>query len=172
MGDAERVTFRPELVAQTAFIAATAVVLGDVTLGEESSVWFQAVVRGDVAPITIGARTNIQDGAVLHADEGCPCTLGDGVTVGHNAIVHGCQVEDNVLIGMGSVVMNRSVIGRDSIIGVGAVVTEGTQIPPRSLVLGVPGKVRRQLDEQDLQQIAHAAQHYVANARRYWKSEE
>ncbi|MDH3717982.1 MAG: gamma carbonic anhydrase family protein [Planctomycetota bacterium] len=169
MAETDPVKFRPELVADSAFVARSAVIVGDVTLGDESSVWFNAVIRGDVAPIKIGPRTNVQDGAVLHADEGCPCTLGAGVTVGHNAIVHGCQVEDNVLIGMGSVVMNRAVIGRDSIIGVGAVVTEGTQVPPRSLVLGVPAKVKRELADSDLPQITHASEHYVQNARRYRK---
>ena len=142
----EQVKFRPEQVHPTAFIAKGAVVLGDVTLGEEASVWFNAV---------------------LHADEGFPTTLGEGVTVGHGAIVHGCTVEDNALIGMAGVVMNGAVVGRDSIVGVGAVVTEGAHIPPRSLVLGVPGKVIREVSEKDLQRIAHAAAHYVENAKRY-----
>ncbi len=163
----QRPEFRPEQVHPSAFIAKGAVVVGDVTIGEHSSVWFNAVLRGDVAAIRIGARTNIQDGAVLHADEGSPCVLGDGVTVGHGAIVHGCTVEDNVLIGMGSVVMDGATIGHDSIVGVGAVVTEGTQIPPRSLVLGLPAKVVREVGEKDLAAIAHAAEHYVENAKRY-----
>jgi len=142
-------------------------VLGDVTLGEQSSVWFQAVLRGDVAPIRIGCRTNIQDGSVLHADEGFPCTLGNDVTIGHRAIVHGCTVEDRVLIGMGAIVMNGAVIGHDSIVAVGAVVPEGMQIPPNSLAIGLPAKVRRSLEPKDHARIAHAAEHYVRNAERY-----
>jgi carbonic anhydrase/acetyltransferase-like protein (isoleucine patch superfamily) len=163
----DRPEYRPEQVHSSAYVAAGAVVVGDVTLGEQASVWFNAVLRGDVAAIRIGKRTNIQDGAVLHADEGFPCLLGDNVTVGHNATVHGCRIEDNVLIGMGSVIMNGVVVGRDSIVGVGAVVTEGTQIPPGSLVLGVPAKVRRPLEADDRARIAHAAAHYVENAKRY-----
>jgi carbonic anhydrase/acetyltransferase-like protein (isoleucine patch superfamily) len=167
MSDGDAVSFRPELVAASAFIAESAIVLGDVTLDEHSSVWFNAVLRGDEAPIRIGRRTNIQDGAVLHADRGFPCFVGDGVTVGHNAIVHGCRVEDDVLIGMGSVVMNGSVIGHHSIVGVGAVVTEGTTIPPHSLVLGVPARVARELASEDADRITQAAEHYVQNAARY-----
>ncbi|MCE9548442.1 MAG: gamma carbonic anhydrase family protein [Planctomycetia bacterium] len=158
---------RPELIDPTAFIAPGTVVLGDVTVGEQSSVWFLAVLRGDVAPIQIGRRTNIQDGAILHADAGFPCVLGDDVTVGHRAIVHGCRVEDRVLIGMGAVVMNGAVVGHDSIVAVGAVVLEGMQIPPGSLVAGVPARIKRKLEDKDRERIAHAAAHYVENARRY-----
>ncbi|MCE9555578.1 MAG: gamma carbonic anhydrase family protein [Planctomycetes bacterium] len=163
----DRPNFRPEQVAPSAFIADGAVVLGDVTLGEQSSVWFQAVLRGDVASIRIGSRTNIQDGCVLHADEGFPCMLGDDVTVGHRAIVHGCTIEDRVLIGMGAIVMNGAVIGHDSIVAVGAVVPEGMHVPPNSLAIGLPAKVRRTLEAKDHARIAHAAEHYVRNAERY-----
>jgi len=163
----DRPAFRLDLVAPSAFIAEGAVVLGDVTLGEQSSVWFQAVLRGDVAPIRVGARTNIQDGCVLHADEGFPCTLGDDVTIGHRAIVHGCTVEDRVLIGMGAIVMNGAVIGYDVIIAPGAVVPEGMHVPPNSLAMGLPAKVRRTLNPKDRARIAHAAEHYVQNAARY-----
>lgn len=163
----DKITFRSEQVHSSAFIAPGAFVLGDVTIGELSGVWFNAVLRGDVAAIEIGRRTNIQDGAVLHADDGYPCHVGDSVTIGHNAIVHGCTIADNVIIGMGSVVMNGVVVGEGSIVGVGAVVTEGTIIPPGSLVLGLPAKVIRSLDEQDRQRIAHAADHYVENAKRF-----
>ncbi len=165
--DSSPVRFQPELVAPSAFIAAGAVVVGNVTLAEQSSVWFQAVIRGDTAPIVVGARTNIQDGAVVHADEGFPCTLGDDVTVGHLAIVHGATVASAVMIGMRSVVMNGAVIGEQTIVGAGAVVTEGTVVPPRSLVLGMPGKVVRELRSDEIERIAKAAVHYVANARRY-----
>ncbi|MFP6693214.1 MAG: gamma carbonic anhydrase family protein [Pirellulales bacterium] len=159
--------FRAEQVHPSAFIAAGAVVLGDVTIGEGSSIWFHVVIRGDVDAIRIGDRTNVQDGTVVHADESLPCIIGNDVTIGHNAIIHGCTIEDNVLIGMGSVVMNGSVIGSGSIVGVGAVVTEGTIIPPRSLVLGLPAKVARTVTEKDADRIKHAAEHYVENARRY-----
>jgi carbonic anhydrase/acetyltransferase-like protein (isoleucine patch superfamily) len=159
--------FHPERVDPTAFIVPGAVVIGDVTLGPQSSVWFNAVLRGDVAPIRLGSCTNVQDGAVLHADEGFPCTLGDRVTVGHNAIVHGCRIEDNVMVGMGSVVMNGALVGQNSIIGVGAVVTEGTRIPPGSVVLGVPAEVKRAVEDRDRERITRAAAHYVEYARHY-----
>jgi len=167
----EKTEFRSELVDPTAFIAPTAVVVGDVRLGAESSVWFHAVVRGDSAPIRVGQQSNIQDLCVLHADPGFPCTLGDRVTVGHSAIVHGATVEDDCLIGMRSVVMNGATIGKGSIVAVGAVVTEGTIVPAGSVVMGVPAKVKRQVSEEDLQRIRHAANHYVENARRFKLSE-
>lgn len=157
---------RPELIDASAFIAPTAVVLGDVTIGPEASIWHGAVVRGDSDRIRIGAQTNVQDLCVLHADAGFPCTLGERVTVGHAAIVHGATVEDDVMIGMRSVVMNGARIGAGSIVAVGAVVTEGTVVPPRSVVMGVPGKVRRPAEETDADRIARAAQHYVEHARR------
>jgi carbonic anhydrase/acetyltransferase-like protein (isoleucine patch superfamily) len=164
------VAFRPELVDPTAFIAPGAVVLGDVTIGAESSVWFGAVLRGDVEAIRIGRRTNVQDGCILHADAGFPCILGDGVTLGHGAIVHGARVENHVLIGMRAVVMNGAVVGENSIVAVGALVTEGTVIPPGSLVIGLPGKRRGDVAPEHLAQIRHAADHYVENARRYRQS--
>jgi carbonic anhydrase/acetyltransferase-like protein (isoleucine patch superfamily) len=153
------------LVDPTAFIAPGAVVLGDVTIGPESSVWFGAVIRGDTAAIRIGAGTNVQDGCILHADEGFPCTLGDRVTLGHAAIVHGATVEDDCLIGMKAVVMNGARIGRGSIVAVGSVVTEGTIIPPGSVALGQPAKVRREATDRDRERIAHAAGHYVDAGR-------
>jgi carbonic anhydrase/acetyltransferase-like protein (isoleucine patch superfamily) len=162
--------FRPELVAPSAFIAAGATVLGDVTVGEESSIWFGAVVRGDCEAIRIGRRTNIQDLCVLHADPGYPCTLGDGVTVGHGAIVHGATVEDEVLIGMKAVVMNGAKVGRGSIVAVGAIVTEGMEIPPGSVVMGQPAKIKRLAEERDLNSIHHAAEHYVQAAKEYKKA--
>ena len=161
MVDPRNTRFRPELVDPTAWIAPTAVVLGDVTIGPESTVWYHAVIRGDTDAIRIGRGTNIQDGCVLHADPGVPCTLGDRVTVGHGAIVHGATVEDDCLIGMRAVVMNGAKIGRGSIVAVGAIVTEGTVIPPDSVAMGQPAKVKRQVSEQDLARIRHAAEHYV-----------
>jgi carbonic anhydrase/acetyltransferase-like protein (isoleucine patch superfamily) len=165
--DPTRIAFRPQQVHPTAFIAPGAVVLGDVTLEENSSVWFNAVIRGDSEAIRIGAGTNVQDGCVLHADPGHPCILGERVSLGHGAIVHGATVEDDVLIGMRAVVMNGARIGRGSIIGVGALVTEGAQIPPGSIVLGQPGKVTRPASERDLARIRHAAEHYIAASAVY-----
>ena len=153
------------------FVAGTASVIGDVTLGEGASVWYGAVVRADAEPITVGAGTNIQDGAVLHCDRGFPLVLGRDVTVGHSAIVHGATVCDRVMIGMHATVMNGSVIGEDSIIGAGALVTEGTVVPPGSLVLGVPGKVVRPATEEQRQLIRWDAQHYRELAQAHKKEE-
>ena len=164
--------FRPDLVAPSAFIAPGATVLGEVTIGEESSIWFGAVVRGDCEAIRIGRRTNIQDLCVLHADPGFPCTLGDGVTVGHGAIVHGATVEDEVLIGMKAVVMNGAKVGRGSIVAVGALVTEGMKIPPGSIAMGQPARVKRPAEERHLAQIRHAAEHYVQAAKEYKSKSE
>jgi carbonic anhydrase/acetyltransferase-like protein (isoleucine patch superfamily) len=159
--------FRPELTDCSAYIAPGAVVVGDVTIDRDASVWFNAVIRGDCAPIKIGDGTNVQDGAVLHADPGFPCTLGRGVTVGHGAVVHGATVEDNVVIGMRSVVQNGAVIGANSIVAVGAVVTEGTQVPPGSLVMGLPAKVKRGLEPHEIEMNRFSAQHYVENAKAF-----
>jgi carbonic anhydrase/acetyltransferase-like protein (isoleucine patch superfamily) len=159
--------FQRELIDPSVFIARGAVVLGDVTIGAESSVWFQAVIRGDTDAIRIGKQTNIQDSCVLHCDAGVPCTLGDRVTLGHGAIVHGATVGDDCLIGIRAVVLNRAVIGAGSLIAVGALVTEGVEIPPGSLVMGVPGRIVRQVTERDRERIRHAAQHYVEAARCY-----
>jgi carbonic anhydrase/acetyltransferase-like protein (isoleucine patch superfamily) len=159
--------FRPDLIAAGVLIAPGAVVLGDVTIGEQSSVWFNAVVRGDTEKIVIGRQTNVQDLCLLHADPGFPCTLGERVTLGHGAIVHGATVEDDCLIGMRAVVMNGAVIGRGSIVGVGAVVTEGRHYPPQSLILGTPGRVVRSIDEKDLERILRAADHYVTAAKEF-----
>jgi carbonic anhydrase/acetyltransferase-like protein (isoleucine patch superfamily) len=154
-------------LAADVYIAPGARIIGDVTIGEQSSVWFNAVLRGDTEAIRVGRRTNIQDNCVLHADPGFPCTLGDGVTVGHAAVVHGAIVGDNVVVGMHAVVMNGAQVGADSIIAVGAVVTEGTIIPPGSLVMGLPGKVKRQLTPEEIERNRASAAHYVENARRF-----
>ncbi len=170
--DDRRTVFRRDQAHATTFIAPGAVVVGDVTLAEDSSVWFNAVIRGDVEAIRIGRRTNVQDGAILHADEGLPCTLGDDVTVGHAAVVHGATVGDRVIVGIKSVVLNGVRIGEDSVIAAGAVIPEGTDIPPGSLVMGVPAKVRGQITEEHRQRIRHAAAHYVQNARRFRQASE
>jgi carbonic anhydrase/acetyltransferase-like protein (isoleucine patch superfamily) len=153
------------LIHPSAFIASTAVVLGDVTIGEDASVWYHAVIRGDVAPVSIGAETNIQDGAVVHVDTGVPCTVGRRVGVGHRVILHGCTIEDECLIGMGSVVLNEVRVGRGSVIAAGAVIPEGVSIPPGSLVMGVPGRVVRPVDAALHERIRSTWGHYVEMAR-------
>ncbi len=162
---------RPELIASSAWLAATATVLGEVHIGERSSIWFGAVLRGDVAAIRIGDDTNIQDLACLHADPDKPCTLGNRITMGHQAIVHGATIEDECLIGIGAIVLNDAHIGKHSIIGAGALVTEGKVIPPRSLVLGMPGKIVREVTDEDLERIEHGFRHYVAAAAQYKAAE-
>lgn len=159
--------FRPEQLHVSVFVAAGARIVGDVTIDEQSSVWFNAVLRGDTEPIRIGKRTNVQDLCVLHADPGFPCVLEDGVTLGHRAIVHGAVIEEDSLIGMGAIVMNGARVGAGSIIGVGAVVTEGVEVPPGSLVLGLPGKVRRQVTAEELANNRRIAGVYVARAKAY-----
>lgn len=132
-----------------AWAAHDADILGNVIIGDESSVWYHAVIRGDLAQIVIGSGTNIQDNAVIHADQGYPCTIGNGVTVGHSAIVHGCSIGSNTVIGMGSIVMNGAKIGEDCTIGAGSVVTENTVIPDGMLALGTPARVIRPLTEEE-----------------------
>ena len=154
-------------VAEDAWTAPTAVVVGAVTVSAQASLWFGAVARGEGGEIRIGARSNVQDNAVLHADPGFPCVLGEDVTVGHAAVVHGCTVEDRVLVGMGATVMNGAHVGSDSIVAAGTLVPEGAQIPPRSLVMGVPGKVRRELTDAELERVARNAAVYVDKARLY-----
>jgi carbonic anhydrase/acetyltransferase-like protein (isoleucine patch superfamily) len=155
------------MIDPTAFIAQGAIVLGDVHLGRDSSVWFNAVIRGDTAPIVIGEETNIQDLSMLHADPGLPCLVGNRVTVGHRVILHGCTVEDDCLIGMGAILLNKVRVGRGSVIGAGALLLEGTEVPPGSLVVGFPAKVVRPLDEGTQARIGHAWRHYVAQASRH-----
>src|SRR5262249_51184227 len=128
------------IIDQTAYIASGAIVLGDVQIGKDSSVWFNSVLRGDTDKITIGESTTIQDLSIIHADLGIPCSIGNRVTIGHRVIVHGCTVEDDCLIGMGAVLLNGARIGRGSVIGAAALVLEGTDVPPNSVVLGFPAK--------------------------------
>jgi carbonic anhydrase/acetyltransferase-like protein (isoleucine patch superfamily) len=151
----------------TSWIAPSADVMGDVTLGEDASVWYQCVLRGDIGPIVLGPRSNLQDLTMVHVDEGVPCTIGADVGVGHRCILHGCTIEDGCLVGMGAVLLNNVHVGAGSVIGAGAVVTEGMRIPPGSLVLGVPAKVVRQVDEALRGRIRLTAEHYVALARRH-----
>jgi carbonic anhydrase/acetyltransferase-like protein (isoleucine patch superfamily) len=155
------------MIDPSAFIARGAVVLGDVHLGRDVSVWYNAVVRGDAERITVGDGTNIQDLSMVHADPGVPCVVGRRVTVGHRAILHGCTVGDGCMIGMGAILLNGVRVGEGSVVGAGAVLTEGTEVPPGSLVLGVPGKVVRPVDEAMRARVEHAWRHYVIEARRH-----
>src|SRR6195952_64439 len=148
-------------IAELAFVAPTAVVVGAVTMGPRSSIWYGAVARADAETIEIGEGSNVQDGCTLHSDPGFPLVLGRGVTVGHRVVLHGAHVDDDVLVGMGSVVMNGARIGSGSIVAAGAVVTQGTQVPPGSVVAGIPAKVVRQATDDDLAHIkANAASYY------------
>ena len=158
---------RAPQIDATAYIADGAQLIGDVVLGSGVSVWFNAVLRGDTERISVGAGSNVQDGAILHADPGFPCAVGTGVVTGHGAILHGCQIGDDCLIGMGAVVLNGAKIGPGSIVAAGAVVPEGKEFPPRSLIMGVPAKVVREATTQDLEQIAAGARHYQERARLY-----
>ena len=148
-------------IHETAWVAPGAHLLGDVTLGEQVSVWYNAVLRGDQESITIGKASNIQDCCVLHGDAGNDVVVGEYVTVGHSAVLHGCTVEDHCIIGMGAVVLDHAVVGAGSIVGAGAVVSAGTVIPPRSLVVGIPGKVKKTLTEEELAGNLANAQEYL-----------
>ena len=154
-------------VAESAWVAESAEVMGTVALGEDASIWFGAVLRGDNDPITIGAGTNVQDGSVLHADIGQPLTLGERVTVGHKVMLHGCTIGDESLIGIGAVVLNGAKIGRHCLVGAGALVTEGKEFPDGSMILGSPARVVRQLTPEQIEGLRRSAQGYVENARRF-----
>ena len=154
-------------LAPGAWVAETAQVIGRVAMGEDASVWFGAVLRGDNEWITLGARSNVQDGSVLHTDMGSPLTLGDDVTVGHQAMLHGCTVGDGSLVGIQAVVLNGARIGRHCLVGAGALVTEGKAFPDGSLIVGSPAKLLRPLTDQELARMARGAAHYADNARRY-----
>ncbi|MGP9539370.1 gamma carbonic anhydrase family protein [Brachybacterium sp. AOP43-C2-M15] len=154
-------------VADSAWAAPNATLIGTVSLAAEASVFYGAVLRGDMEPITIGERSNIQDGCVAHTDPGHPVVVGTGVSVGHRAVLHGCTIEDDALIGMGAVVLNGAVVGAGSLVAAGAVVTEGMQIPPGSLVAGVPAKVRKELDEDALEALRRNARVYVDLSARH-----
>ncbi|WP_418320640.1 gamma carbonic anhydrase family protein [Piscinibacter sakaiensis] len=151
----------------SAWVADSAAVIGNVHLAANSSIWFNAVLRGDTERMTIGKGSNVQDGSVLHADPGFPLTLGDNVTVGHLVMLHGCTVGDGSLIGMQAVVLNGARIGRNCLVGAGALVTEGKEFPDGSLIVGSPARAVRQLNAEQLAMLSHAAHHYVDNAQRY-----
>jgi carbonic anhydrase/acetyltransferase-like protein (isoleucine patch superfamily) len=155
-------------IGRGVFLAETSAVIGDVEIGEESSVWYSTVIRGDEMPIRIGKRTSLQDGTIIHVTSGrFGTTVGDDCTVGHGAILHACTVEDGCLIGMGSTILDGARIGRGSLVGAGALVTPGTDIPAGSLVLGAPARVIRPVNQKEREQIAYGAVHYVELTRRY-----
>lgn len=158
------------VIADDVFIADGARIIGKVHIGSKSSIWFNTVVRGDVHEIRIGARTNIQDNTTVHVSEGrAGCYIGNDVTIGHNAIVHACTVEDLALIGMGAVISDEAVIGKGSLVGAGALVTQGKKFPPYSLIIGSPAKAVRQLTEEEIKGLQESADHYVEIARQYLK---
>lgn len=154
-------------IHNTVFIAPGATIIGTVVLQEHSSVWPAAVLRGDNEPIIVGEGSNIQDGAILHTDPGCPLTLGKNVTVGHQAMLHGCTVGEGSLVGIQAVILNKAVIGKDSLVGAGAVVTEGKVFPDRSLILGAPARVVRTLTDEDVANLKRNAQVYKDRAQEY-----
>jgi carbonic anhydrase/acetyltransferase-like protein (isoleucine patch superfamily) len=162
-----RLEDRKVVVHPSAFVAPSADLIGSVTVGENASVWFQVVIRGDNEMITLGPDTNVQDGSVLHTDTGILLTLGRGVTVGHQAMLHGCEVGDYTLIGMRATVLNRARIGRYCLIGAGALITEGKEIPDGSVWMGAPAKLVRQVTDLERQVLEGSAAHYVQNAQRY-----
>ncbi|NMA96578.1 MAG: gamma carbonic anhydrase family protein [Phyllobacteriaceae bacterium] len=157
----------PKIDPEVGFIAPNAVLVGDVVVGAEAGIWFGVVARGDIERITIGKRTNVQENSVLHTDKGFPLTIGDDVTIGHAAIVHGCTIGDNSLIGMGATVLNGAVIGKNCLIGANALITEGKVIPDNSLVMGAPGKVVREIDAEGVAALTASAERYVKNAKRF-----
>jgi carbonic anhydrase/acetyltransferase-like protein (isoleucine patch superfamily) len=154
-------------IAESAWIAPNAIIIGDVHLGENVSIWWNCVLRGDNDPIVIEANSNIQDGSILHTDLGVPLTVGPNVTVGHKVMLHGCTIGAGSLIGMGAIVLNGAVIGKNCLIGAGSLIPEGKTIPDASLVVGSPGRVVQELSEKHRARIAHAAEHYVLTADAY-----
>jgi carbonic anhydrase/acetyltransferase-like protein (isoleucine patch superfamily) len=157
-------------VADSAWVAPGAYVVGDVHLGEESSVWYGAVLRGDTEPIRIGARTNIQDGCVLHADPGYPALIGEDCVIGHKAIVHGCEIENGCLVGMGAIILNGARIGEGSIVAAGALVPENKEFPAKSLIVGIPAKPVKEVTEEQTEDIARGVRTYVERAASHRES--
>lgn len=161
---------KPEFIGEGQFIAENASVIGSVALHEKSSIWFNVVIRGDNDLITIGPESNVQDGSVLHTDSGIQLTLGRGVTVGHKAMLHGCEIGDYSLIGINAVVLNGARIGKHCLIGANTLIPEGMEIPDGSLVIGAPGRVKRELGDNQKKMLELSAAHYVENAARYMSS--
>ena len=154
-------------IADSAWVAPSADLIGEVVLEDEASVWFGVVIRADNEPIRIGARSNVQENTVMHVDTGCPLTIGQGVTIGHQAMLHGCTVGDNSLIGIQAVILNRAVIGRNCLVGAGSLVTEGKTFPDGSLILGSPAKVVRALTPEEIANLQQSAESYRLRAREY-----
>lgn len=154
-------------IAVSAYVDPSAALIGDVSVGERSSIWPHVTIRGDVDHIHIGAETSIQDGTVLHCDAGLPLTIGDRVTVGHSVVLHGCTIEDDALIGIGAIVLNEARIGKGAVVAAGSLVPEGMQVPPATLVMGVPAKPRRPVTPEEQSRFAEGAQHYVEKAAIY-----
>ena len=154
----------------TNFIAPNATVIGRVVLEEDASVWFNVVIRGDNDPIIIGKKSNIQDGSILHTDLGAPLNIGEGVTVGHKVMLHGCSISENCLIGINSTILNHAVIGKNSIVGANSLITEGKEYPDNTLIMGSPAKPIRELREAEIMMINMSSEHYVENGKRFMKS--
>ncbi len=159
-------------IHETAYVATGVVLVGKVTVAAKASIWFNAVLRGDTENISIGEASNVQDGAVLHTDPGYPCVVGERVTVGHRAILHGCTVEEGATVGMGATVLNGAVVGQGALVAAGALVLEGMEIPPRTLVAGVPAKIRRELTVEDVARFRAGAESYVQRAEVYRAQEK
>jgi carbonic anhydrase/acetyltransferase-like protein (isoleucine patch superfamily) len=163
--------FRPQQVHPSVFVAQGAVIVGDVRLDEDASVWFNATLRGDTEPIRIGARTNVQDGAVLHVDPGFPLSIGQAVTVGHGAVIHGAQVGANTLVGIRSVLLNGVVVGENCIVGACSLLTQGKVFPPGTLIMGMPAKVVRSLTPEEIEQNRALAETYVRRAQAFLRGD-
>ena len=151
------------------WVASNAILIGKVTLKKDANVWFNVVLRGDIEPITIGEGSNVQDGSVFHTDPGCPLRIGKNVTVGYMVMLHGCEIADDTLIGIGSTILNKTKIGKNCIIGANTLIAENKVIPDRSLVLGSPGKIIRQVTDEEIKSIRENAEHYVSNYKKYKK---
>lgn len=162
-----RIGAKQPSAASSAYVAPNVTLIGDVRVREHASIWPHVVARGDNEPITIGAQSNVQEGAILHADPGFPLTIGEGVTIGHQAMLHGCTIGNGSLIGIQAVILNGAVIGEDSLVGAGAIVTEGKIFPPRSLILGAPAKVARELDDAAVANLRANAEGYVKRGHRF-----
>lgn len=158
------------IIGKNVFIAPTAVIIGDVTIGDNASIWFGTVLRGDMAAITIGENSNIQDNCTIHTDMGIPCVIGNNVAVGHNAVVHGCTVEDNCLIGINAVVLNRALIQHGSVVAAGSVVLEGQSVGPYHMVTGAPAKLKRELNEELFKKFSRPIKGYLTLSREYLKA--
>ncbi|MGH2353445.1 MAG: gamma carbonic anhydrase family protein [Chloroflexota bacterium] len=161
---------RPD-IAPDVFIAEGAIVIGDVIIGAGSSIWYNAVLRGDIAPIRVGRGSNVQDGAVVHVDEGAPCVIGDNVVIGHGAVVHSATVGDGAMVSMHATLLSGSMVGAESIVGANALVTEGKAFPPRSLIVGVPGKLLREVTDEQAQAVLENAQRYAGYAQAHRKGQ-